>query len=69
MKKFLSYLFLALGVYNVYEFVRSFIVEISQEKLYFFFWETGIMGYRIKCLIFAVIFLGAFWSGYKRGEV
>lgn len=68
MKKLLTYLFLALGIYNLYQFVISFVSDL-EGPFYFFFFETGIMGYRIKSLLFAAVFLFAFYAGYKRGEI
>lgn len=65
MQRVLSVLFLALGILNLYQFVETFMRDVPG-PFHFLFWETGLTGYRIKCLTFAAIFIFGFWSNYKK---
>lgn len=65
MQKILPFIFLVLGILNLYRFAETFIRELSG-PFNFLFWETSITGYRVKCLLFAAVFIFAFWGNYKR---
>lgn len=65
MVKALSYLYLAFGLVNLFNFVHSFIVELPG-PFRFMFWETNITGYRVKCLLFAMVFIYFFIAQRKR---
>lgn len=64
MQKVLSYLFLVMGLLNLYRFAETFFQEMSG-PFHFLFWETNITGYRVKCLLFATVFIFAFWGRIK----
>ncbi len=65
MVKVLSYLYLAFGLVNLFNFVQSFIVELPG-PFHFMFWDTNITGYRVKCLLFAMVFIYFFVAQRKR---
>ncbi len=65
MQKILPFLFLAFGIMNLYRFIETFTKELSG-PFNFLFWETGLTGYRIKCLVFAAVFIFAFWGNYRK---
>lgn len=65
MQKILPWVFLVFGLLNVFNFIQSFFTELSG-PFSILFWETNLTGYRIKCLVFAALFIFAFWGNYKR---
>ncbi len=65
MQKILPYIFLVFGILNLYRFAETFMEDLAG-PFHFLFWETGLGGYRIKCLIFAAVFIFAFWGNYRR---
>ncbi len=65
MQKVLPFLFLGFGLLNIYYFIQTFTTELTG-PFQILFWETGLTGYRIKCLVFAAVFIFAFWGNYKR---
>jgi hypothetical protein len=67
MQKILPYLFLAFGILNLYRFAETFMKEVPG-PFRILFWDTDLTGYRIKCLVFAAVFLFAFWGNYKKSK-
>ncbi len=67
MQKIVPFVFLFFGILNVYRFIETFLQEMSG-PFQILFWETNLTGYRIKCLVFAAIFVFAFWGNYKKSK-
>lgn len=65
MRKIFPALLLALGILNLYRFIETFTQELSG-PFRLLFWETGLTGYRVKCLAFAAVFIFLAWDNYRK---
>ena len=63
MQRLFPVLLLAFGIMNLYSFVETFTKELPG-PFHFLFWETGLTGYRVKCLLFAAVFVFLAWNLY-----
>ncbi len=67
MQKIIPYIFLVFGILNLYRFAETFFSEVAG-PFKVLFWDTDINGYRIKCLVFAAVFIFAFWGNFRRNK-
>ena len=65
MQKIFPFVLLTLGLLNLYRFIETFIGEFSG-PYHLLFWETGLTGYRVKCVAFAAVFIFLAWQNYRK---
>lgn len=65
MQKIFPVVLLAFGIMNLYNFIVTFVREVPG-PFRVLFWETGLTGYRIKCLAFAAVFIFLAWENYRK---